>query len=246
MSPNGKFFVFTHADRKWWENSIRSGEAPKRHEAKGCRLDIVDMHSGEARPLIVMNAWLTHANFYDNERIFFSNLPTEGSLLLTDTRGGWYVSLRTQTPDGIEINHNLPTKRGIIYETVSPLPRGIMGHCDPDAYISQDFYTDYPVSHTGFDPEGLLWFAHIYKNEEPYYNYLAWLPQVKKGKINDFVMLTGGFLMNGHNQRSHPHPVLMPDRENILFTAPDNESKTNHIFLLDTSDIAEMSTAIQV
>ncbi len=244
LSRNGKLFAFTHVDRQWWEDSKLSG-TPLRHKVKRCHLDILDMESGKVRPLVVMNAWLTHANFYDDERIIFSNPPTEHGLLLTDIRGGWYAALRTQTTDGISINHRIATKRGIFYETVSPLPHGIMGYCNPDTFVSQDFYTNYPVSHLGCDPEGRLWFAHIYENKEPYCNYLAWLPQAKAGKINDFAMLTGGFLMYGNNQRSHPHPVLMPDRKNILFTAPDKQSKSNHIFLLDVSDLQDKETKVE-
>jgi len=245
LSPSGDYFVFMHADRAWWEQATQKG-APPRHEAKGVHLDLVDMQSGACRPLVVMNAWLTHANFYDEERIIFANLPTEGSILLTDRRGGWYASLRTQTPDGVMANHYVATRRGILYETVSPLPHGIMGQCNPDTFESRDFLTSHPVHHIGHDGEGRLWFGDIYEQEPPHARHLAWLPRVEQGRVNPFEMLTHGFQMHGQPkaQRSHIHPTLMPDRKHILFTGPDERSRTSHIFLLDVSDLADTETEI--
>jgi len=243
LSPSGRSLVFLHADRAWWEQVTRDG-APPRHEAKGVHLDLADMQTGTCRPLVVMNAWLTHANFYDEERVLFANLPTEGSMLLTDLRGGWYASLRTQTADGVEVNHYIATRRGILYETVSPLPHGIMGLCDPDTFMSRDFLTSHPIHHVGHDWEGRLWFGDVYDPDAPYPRYLAWLPRVEAGKVNPFTMLTGGFQMHGapRCQRSHIHATLMPDRKHILFTGPDERSRTNHIFLLDVSDLADAET----
>jgi len=245
MSPSGRNFVFTHADRAWWDRATQPGPPP-RHEAKGVHLDVVDMQSGECRPLVVMNAWLTHANFYDEERILFANLPTEGSVLLTDLSGGWYTSLRTQTAEGIQVNHYVATRRGILYETVSPLPNGIMGHIDPETFVSRDFLTDYPVHHVGHDWEGRLWFADIYEQDPPHARHLVWLRRAEQGTVNPFTMLTYGFQMHGRPkaQRSHIHPMLMPDRKHILFTGPDDRSKTNHLFFLDVPDLAETETEV--
>ncbi len=66
------------------------------------------------------------------------------------------------------------------------------------------------------------------------------------GRCNPFTMLTGGFHTFGspYCQRSHLHPTLLPDRRHILFTGPDAESETNHLFLLDVSDLAEVDTEI--
>ena len=243
LSPSGAHFVFLHADRAWWEQATQEG-APPRHEAKGVHLALVDVRTGECRPLVVMNAWLTHANFYDEARILFANLPTEGSMLLTDLRGGWYASLRTQSASGVMVNHYVATSRGIQYETVSPLPHGIMGHCDPDTFASRDFLTDHPVHHVGHDWGGRLWFGDIYEVDPPHARHLAWLPRVEPGRVNPFTMLTQGFQMHGEPrcQRSHVHATLMPDRRHLLFTGPDDRSRTNHIFLLDVSDVGDTET----
>jgi len=245
LSPSGAHFVFVHADRRWWEEATGPGPPP-RHEAKGVHLDVVDMQTGSSRTLLAMNAWLTHANFYDEDRIIFANLPTEGSILLTDLRGGWFAALCTQTADGVVPNHYVATRRGIMYETVSPLPHGTMGLCDPDTFASQDFLTDHPVHHVGHDWEGRLWFGDIYEPDPPHARHLAWLPRIQAGEASPFTMLTRGFQMHGapRRQRSHVHATLMPGRRHVLFTGPDDESRTNHLFLLDVADLADVDTQV--
>lgn len=243
ISPGGRWLALAHADRAWWDEATKAG-APPRHEAKRVQLDVVNMATGERRNLVTMNSWLTHANFYDEERILFTYLATEESLLMTDLRGGWFAAMRTQTPEGIVINHALPTQRGIFYETVSPLPHGIMGHCDPGTYQSRDFLTSHPVHHVGHDWEGRLWFGDIYDVDPPHDRSIAWLPRVEAGKVNPFTKLTQGFHTYGaqRTQRSHIHATLLPDRRHLLFTGPDHESRTNHLFLLDVSDLAGAET----
>jgi hypothetical protein len=43
----------------------------------------------------------------------------------------------------------------------------------------------------------------------------------------------------GGGQKAHFHPQLTPDRKWILFTGGDPRTKTNHVFLLDVSDVAD-------
>lgn len=237
-SPDGERLVFVHADRTWWEEATLHGP-PVRHEAHGVRLDVVELTTGHSRNLVTMDSWLTHANFYDDERILFANHPTEPAVLMTDLRGGWYTHLRTQTTDGWVVNHYLATERGIMYETVSPGDFGVIGICDPVTYAYQDFRTDHPIHHVGHDPEGRLWLGDIYRTEPTVQRFLAWLPRLQPDRLNEFVLLTQGFNTYGRGQRSHLHPVLLPNRQHLLFTGPDHETQTNHIFMLDVSDLPD-------
>ena len=242
-SPDGERLAIVHADRTWWEGATREGP-PVRHEARRVRLDVVELATGHSRNLVTMDSWLTHANFYDNERILFANHPTEPAVLMTDLRGGWYTHLRTQTTHGWMVNHYLATERGIMYETVSPGDFGVIGICDPVTYAYQDFRTDHPIHHVGHDPEGRLWFGDIYRTEPTVQRFLAWLPRLDPDRLNEFVLLTQGFNTYGRGQRSHLHAVLLPDRQHLLFTGPDHETRTNHIFMLDVSDLTD--TMVQV
>ena len=142
------------------------------------------------------------------------------------------------------VNHKVATRRGIMYETVSPLPHGVVGRCDADTFVSRDYLSDHPIHHIGHDWEGRLWFGDIYEVAAPHMRHIAWLPRVRPERVNPFALLTGGFQMHGRNQRSHVHATLMPDRRSILFTGPDDESRTNHIFLLGVADLAEAETEV--
>jgi hypothetical protein len=52
--------------------------------------------------------------------------------------------------------------------------------------------------------------------------------------------LTGPWRTYGSGQKSHFHPQLTPDRRWILFTGGDADSETNHLFLLDVSDLKSL------
>ncbi len=242
LSPCGRHFVFAHADRAWWAQATRPGP-PRVYDARNVRLDVVDVRTGACRTLLAMHAWLTHAHFLDDQRILFTHA---GNLLMTDLRGGWYVGLRPLTAEGIRINHAVPTRRGIQYETVSPMPHGIMGRCNPDTYRAVDYYCNFPIHHVGRDPDGRFWFGDCYEPHPPHARFLAWLPRVQSGTVNSVEPLTHGFHLYGRPacQRNHIHAALMPDRRQILFTGPDQQGGNNQVFLLDISDLADSETEV--
>jgi len=244
VSPDGRYLAMTHLDRAWWEEKTAKG-CPPRHEAKMVHLDVVDLNAGTARALVVMNSWLTHANFHGNDKVIFCHAPSESSVLMTDLRGGFYTHLRTQTVEGWQVCHYISTARGIFYETVSQGEHGGIGMIDADTYACREFRTDHRISHCGYDTEGKLWFGHPYRTKPKVESFLGYLPSVKKGRINPFVALTEGINCYGRSQRSHLHPVLMPDRRNILFTGPDHTTQTNHIFLLDVADLEDLQTEVE-
>lgn len=242
VSPDGRWMALTHIDRVWWESTTAKG-CPPRHEARKVHLDVIDLTAGISRPLVVMNSWLTHANFHDNQRILFCHPASESAILMTDLRGGSYIHLRVQNSDGWEVSHYLSTARGILYETVSPGDFGVIGMCDPDTYGCREFRTDYPISHCGHDAAGKLWFGHAYRMQPKVESFIAYLPTLHAEELNPFVPLTEGINCYGRSQRSHLHPVLMADRKNILFTGPDDSTRTNHMYLLDVSDLSDVETA---
>jgi hypothetical protein len=192
-----------------------------------------------------MNSWLTHVNFCDNRRVIFCHPPSESAVLLTDLDGGWYTHLRTQTPEGWEVCHYLPTEQGIFFETISKGDVGGMGMIDPETYGVREYRTNYPVSPCGSDLTGKLWFGHAYRMKPKVESFIAYLPEVRSGKLNEFVVLTEAIPTYGRGQRSHLHPVLTPDRKSILFTGPDHTTQTNHLFLLDVSDLADVQTVLK-
>lgn len=242
VSPSGRHLVLPHVDRAWWASATESG-APKRREAEGCCIDIVDLQDGSTHNVLFINNWVTHTNFYDERHIIFSNPPTECGLLLTSVDGGWYTQLCVQDERRLQVNHAHVTARGIHYETVSPsLDVGVMGEVDPISRKYQHFRTDVPISHRGRDPEGRLCFGDSYWTQPKIESFLCWFPRLEVNDLNPHELLTAGFVNFGTGQHSHLHPTLMPDRRAILFTGPGPDDNTNQIYLLDIADLADRET----
>lgn len=242
-SPDGRHLVIPHVDLQQWQQLTAKG-TPERHLFQGVRLEIIETDSGDSRPMLEINSWITHAEFLDKNRVIFCYPATDHALLMADLCGQYYVALRPQTMDGLRINHHHATAQGIIYETVSPNPRGVIGRIDPDSFAYEEYFTDHPISHTGRDPEGRLWFVHSYREKPRVEHFLGWIPKVVKGMDNPVLPLTAGFQLLGKGQKSHPHPTLLPGRNHILFAGPDSDSGTMQLHLLDVSDLANVETQI--
>jgi len=74
VSPDGRWFVWPHADRKWWEMNL--GRGPERHTARDVHLDVLDLRTGDRRTLLHFNGWITHSSFYENST--YPRLEGEG------------------------------------------------------------------------------------------------------------------------------------------------------------------------
>ena len=234
ISPDGKHFVFPHADRTWWEANLARG--PERHTARGTCLDVLDLQSGSVRTLLQINSWLTHANFLDDRRVLFCHPPTENGLLMTDLRGGWHVHLRAS--DGVAVVcHHHATRRGISYEA-HPCRLGLM---DPDTYAREEWIVDCrAISHIGRDDEARLWFF-----EAPIENDvhgICFMPELDAARPCRPETLLSPMVTHRKGQQAHLHPALTPDRRHILFTGGDDRTRTNHLFLLDVADLNDTAS----
>ena len=245
VSPDGRRFVFVHSDRGWWESRIARHDnpktAPERHTAIGTRLDVLDVDSGEVRTLVRINSWLTHSNFYDNERIVFCHAPTENGVLMTDLRGGHYQHLRTQDDAGC-VCHYLATAKGLMYE-VSGANLGGLYNVDDHSRVEYDLGLRGYI-HTGADPEGRLWF---YEADGPAGEAKAihYFPRLERGATNSAARLTSEIRTFWTGQRAHLHPRITPDRNWLLLTGGDPTRESNHLFLLDVRDLADTALDIE-
>lgn len=231
VSPDGRLFSFPHIDRAWWETNL-SREPPK-HQAQDCRLDVLDMSTGKVVTPVRLNTWITHSNFYDNTRILLCHLASERAILLTDVGGGWYTHLRTQDEKG-QTCHYQVTEKGIAYE----VGQKTLGLCKPDGPTFTEYEIDGPaLSHIGFDPAGRLWFYETPDDVDG--RNVCFLPSMESGKSNKAVPLIGRAKTYGVNQTSHLHPRVMPNRQHMLFTSGDAGSETNHLCLMDITDLAD-------
>jgi len=231
VSPDGRWFVFVHSDRAWWETDL--SVEPKKHEARGSRLDVLEIETGQVKTLLHINTWLTHSNFYDNERILFCHPATEPAILMTDLHGGYYQHLRTQDETGSPC-HYLATSKGIMYEVANQTG----GLYDPNTHSRVEYRLNLPGGyvHTGCDPEGRLWF---YESHDRDTHAIHYFDALGSDRPNRPLPLVSNLKTYWLGQRSHFHPQLSPDRKSILFTGGDSRNETNHLFLVDVADLMD-------
>jgi hypothetical protein len=243
VSPDGRYFVYPHAELAWWEANLAAG--PQRSSAKGVNIMIVELATGKTRPIVSINSWITHTNFSDNSRITLSHPPTEQGIMMTDLSGEWMLSLRPQSPDGRQTCHYQSTKRGVMYElndygSVVDRGHGMMGVFNPETMKRREYRVAARITHIGLDPEGLLWFGEQIIEKPRFGRLIGYCPRLTPDAEGEFVPLTEPIVTCGDQnlQRAHVHPSLMPDRRHILFTGGDLRNRTNHPCLLDVADLA--------
>jgi len=244
ISPDGRLFVFAHADRAWYESHNNAN--PDRQSARRCKIEVLDLAGGESRTVLTMNGWISHTTFYDSKRIIFSHPPTEQGILITDLSGEWVLHLRPQSPDGGQTCHYQATSRGVMYEFNTygasvNREHGVMGVFDPDQRRRREYRVGARITHIGYDPEGLLWFGEQIRETPRFGRLIGYCPRLSPAEENPFVPLTEPVVTCGDQflQRAHVHPSLMPGRRHILFTRGDERTQTNHPCLLDVADIAD-------
>ena len=67
------------------------------------------------------------------------------------------------------------------------------------------------------------------------------LEKLDEQQSDQWLQLCGDWPTFGGGQKAHFHPQITPDRNWILFTGGDPATETNHIFLLDASDLSEVA-----
>jgi hypothetical protein len=245
VSPDGKLLVFAHMAKAYFDEA--PGGIPNRADARGGVMQLVDLETGESRQLLCIHAWITHVHFQDERRIVFCHPSNENGILVADINGNWYTHIRSMdgpNPDGPlafeTTSHYQSTSQGIAYEM-----RTKVGLCDPYTFECQEYsVADYPVTHIGRDPEARLWFFDSKRKnpqtgEDTGPRCICFLPELKFDAPNKPILLMSGTTTFGEGQHSHVHPTLMPDRKNILCVVGDARSETNHLCLLDVSDLED-------
>ena len=92
------------------------------------------------------------------------------------------------------------------------------------------------ISHIGYDPTCRLWFYETHDNSG---RAICFLPKLEAGTQNETETLLGPIMTWGINQTSHLHPRVMQDRKHLLFTGSDPATESNHLCLLDISDLED-------
>jgi hypothetical protein len=245
VSPDGEWFFYIHHDRELYERIYGLPGSPQkpgyenpRHLSRGTKLAGFHFDTQEQRTLIMMNAPLHHVHPCGDAHLVFSSRATEPTILYTDYHGGWYTHLRPQTEEGGNTCHYCATSRGIVYEANSAA--GVIGGMvSPETKQTVEFKLP-PGSgyvHAGFDPQGKRFIYERMLKDHGTHD-LIFLEKRQPG--NDrWLKLIGNWPTYGGGQKAHHHPRLVLDGQWILITAGDAESGSNHLFLVDASDLPE-------
>ena len=227
-TPDGNWLVYIHTPKGsiWGE------------PCQGAVVAAYHFDTGEQKTLCTIDSAIFHVTAYDNEHFIVTHPANHEGMMMTDMTSGRITPLRDGDPgaQGHPI-HCQVTRRGIAYEVPDVRMSGLY-----DPLTRQRFEFPFPKQfqyiHTGLDPEGRLWF---YENSSDWDKFdvhdMYALVRVDRNRGIEWLQLTGTWPTYGGGQKAHFHPQLTRDRNWILFTGGDPKTKTNHIFLLDVSDL---------
>lgn len=239
VSADGAWLIYIHHDRDSYAAIYPDGVfQPNRCGSRGTILAAFNMDTGEHRDLLAINSPIHHVLPWRGDQFIFCHPATEDGMLLTDIRGGWYTHMRTQDSLGGTVCHYVATDRGVAYEVLRR-PDGVRsGIYDPATHRRYEFPlpVEFGYTHTGRDPDGRLWF---YENSTSDRHDLHALVEHRPDGEDVWLALSGNWKTFGGGQKSHFHPQLTPDRKWILMTGGDPQTETNHVFLLDVSDLGD-------
>ncbi|MFV1968788.1 MAG: TolB family protein, partial [Pirellulaceae bacterium] len=229
-TPDGQWFVYIHTPRGsiWGE------------PCEGAAVVAYHFDTLEQRTLGTIDSAIFHVTAYDNEHFIVTPPADHAGMLITDFTSGKIAPLRDGDPGARGyLIHCQVTSRGIAYEV--PEVR-VSGLYDPFTHRRFEFPLHQALKyvHTGRDPEGRLWFYENSSAWDSFETHDMWaIQRLDPAKGDSWLRLTGTWPTFGGGQKAHFHPQLTPDRRWILFTGGDPRTRTNHIFLLDISDLEE-------
>lgn len=237
-TPDGKWLVYIDSPRG----------SMYRKPVKGAKVVGHNFDTGRRRVLCEIDCHVHHVLAYDDQHFIFCHPPNGMGMLMTDLKSGKYEYLRAGDPgvpvpagdDGTQghVCHFVATRRGIMYEVIGHGQKRQgqrAGLYDPLTRRRFEFRIPpyFGYTHTGWDPQGQFWFWE----DAARGHRLTAMRQFDRQHGGRFFDLTGSWPTYGGGQKSHFHPQITPDRKWILLTAGDPTTETNHIFLLDASDL---------
>lgn len=240
VTGNGKWFVYVHVDREAYERLLemrleRGGAFRENaHICKDTVMAAYNLETGEHRTVLKLDYPVHHVHPYGESNLAFSHIPDDTyGMGYTGIDADGYTVPRPVDDKGGKIIHHVPTDRGIAYE-VRFRPDGMqVGIIDPDTGKRLEWQAAAGTNHTGVDPAGKLFFYHAGGNR------IQVMRRYDPDGNHNYQDLVGAWRTYGKGQKSHFHPRMVRDRQWLMMTGGDPDSRTNHIFLVDVSDLDE-------
>lgn len=233
VTPDGEWFVYIHHDRDLFETVLGDG----RHRSEDTVLAAYHFDSGERRTLVRINSPIHHVVPYDDERLVFCHPATENGMLLTDLDGGWYSQLRTRDERGGEVCHYQATDSGLAYEVLEGSEGVRAGLYDPSTHdrVEFDLPDEFGYTHTGYDPDGVLFF---YETMTGTGHEIRYLHRYRDDGPSEWRTLVGDWPTYGGGQKAHFHPRMTADRDWVVFVAGDDRTGSNQVYAVDVADLS--------
>ena len=257
VSPDGSLFVYIlnpNESRYLETAALRS------------KVVAYNFATGEQATLCEVGFHIHHIIPYDNEHYIGCHTANGCGLFMTSIGESGHTVLRAGDP-GLQVTaedtdigghacHYLCNEMGIVYEVIpfamsaptgdkSQAVKTVEGGFHSGLYdpFSRERF-EFPLpdnfvgTHVGWDPTGLRWFWEIMPSwDQSSANQLYYLRSMAPTGDAEFQPLTPPWLNYGTKQKSHHHPQVTPDPNWLLFVAGDPATQSNHIHLLDVSDL---------
>lgn len=253
ISPDGNYFVYiiNPVGSKYLEPL----------PGRSSKVMAYDLNTGQQKTLCEVSFHIHHVIPYGNEHFMVCHTPNGVGVFMTSLATGGCTVLRVGDP-GLLVKeddkggaghacHFATTRQGLVYEVV-PVGDGgyFSGLYDPSTRARFEFPLPSALpTHVGWDPEGRRWFWEVASASEQSTpdchstpdktspHRLVYLRSIDPSGEAEFVDLTCNWKTYGSKQKAHFHPQITPDPNWLLFVTGDPESETNHLFLLDVSDL---------
>lgn len=240
VTGDGKWFVYVHVDRSAYERLLemrleRGGAFRENaHICKDTAIAAYNLETGEHRTILNIDYPVHHIHPYGKTNLAFSHIPD-------DTYGMGYTGIgetgytvpRPVDDQGGKIIHHVPTARGIAYEVGFRPDEMRLGIIAPDTGSKLEWTGPRSVNHTGVDPAGRLFFYQVGRDR------ISIMKQYDADGNHKWEDLFGTWKNYGKGQKNHFHPQLVLDRQWLMMTGGDPNTKTNHIFLVDMNRLDE-------
>lgn len=247
VTPDGKWFVYIHHDRESYMKISATREwsiyYPARSTSYETIVEAYDIDNGKTHEVLRINSPIHHIFPYGNEHFVINHPANESGMIFAPLKGGWYTNLRAKDDKGRMPCHCASTSRGIAYEAYQGHSDVVAGITDPFTHERLEYHLPDTLGyvHTGHDYEGRLFFYENMNYDDNGVNLhnMYYLDSLYNNKPVFKKLLGHRDSYIDKAQKAHFHPRLTPDRNYVIFTGGCDNTKTNHVYLLDIHDLDE-------
>lgn len=237
VSPDGRWLALIHADEELYRRAVARRESlvlmglwkgdvdhqAWRESMGEVALDLVDLETGEVRPVTRVPFHFHHVLFAGKETLVLNHPRGDKGMWKIGVDGSDMRWLRPHTDAGAHearIIHQVVHARGVAYEAITREPGGGQKVYFGTYHLEDDTFTETYLPglvgvHVGLDPEGLFSFGSGRLDGQ----HLLFTADLGASEESERVKPILKLRSDGSGgQRGHAHPFLDPQRKYLFFT----------------------------